>query len=75
MTKLTLVLLAGLAVLVLVAPFGGVLHSSPPVCLSTFGYRVPCGQLIPALGNFEWSIVAGAATAVAVATALRSKTS
>ena len=66
------VLLAGLIALVLLVP-AAVLHSNPPRCLSTFGYRVPCGQLtVLAFRLAEWSLAASAATAGAVSFALRS---
>lgn len=70
--KVAVVVLAGFVVLVMLFP-AGVLDSSPPQCLSTFGYRVPCGRLdVPAFRLAEWSLVAGAVSAAAVAFALRS---
>ena len=70
--QVAVVLLAGLIVLLLLFP-AAVLHSSPPQCLSTFGYRVPCGGLaIPAFRLAEWSLVASAAAAGVVGFALRS---
>ena len=73
--KFTVVLLAGAIVLLLLFP-AGVLHSNPPQCLSTFGYRVPCGRLaVPALRLAEWSLVASAVTAGAVGFALKSNRS
>lgn len=70
--KVAVVLAAGFVVLVLLFP-AGVLHSNPPQCLSTFGYRVPCGRLdVPALRLAEWSLVAGVAFAASVAFAFRS---
>ncbi|MCA1782122.1 MAG: hypothetical protein ABR616_16180 [Dermatophilaceae bacterium] len=72
MAKSAAVVLAGLVVLVLLYP-AGVLHSNPPQCLSTFGYRVPCGRLtLPAFRLAEWSLIASAVTAGAVGFALRS---
>lgn len=71
-TKVAVAFAAGFVVLVLLFP-ASVLHSNPPQCLSTFGYRVPCGRLdVPALRLAEWSLVAGVACAAAVAFALRS---
>jgi hypothetical protein len=67
------VVLAGFISWQLLAPTG-VLHSNPPQCLSTFSYRVPCGGLVPALQYTEWSLVASAAMAGAVAIALRPQT-
>lgn len=73
--KVAVVLLAGLIVLLLLFP-AAVLHSNPPQCLSTFGYRVPCGGLdVPVFRLAEWSLVASAATAGVVGFALRSKRS
>ncbi len=69
---ITVVVLAGVIVLLLLFP-AGVLHSNPPQCLSTFGHRVPCGRLaVPALRLAEWSLIASAVTAGAVGFALRS---
>lgn len=69
--KIAVVLLVGAIMLLLLFP-AGVLHSDPPQCLSTFGYRVPCGRLtIPAFRLAEWSLVASAVTAGAVGLALR----
>lgn len=69
--KVTVVVLAGVIVLLLLFP-AGVLHSDPPQCLSAFGHRVPCGRLaIPAFRLAEWSLVASAVTAAVVGFALR----
>ena len=69
--KITVAAVAGVIVLLLLFP-AGVLHSNPPQCLSTFGYRVPCGRLaIPAFRLTEWSLVASAVTAGAVGFALK----
>jgi len=70
--KITMVVLAGVIVLLLLFP-AGVLHSNPPQCLSTFGQRVPCGRLaIPAFRLAEWSLIASAMTVGAASFALRS---
>jgi len=71
MARVAVVLLVGVIVLVLLFP-AGVLHSNPPQCLSTFGYRVPCGRLtVPAFRLAEWSLIASAVTAGAVGFAFR----
>lgn len=59
--KLAVPLIAGLVVLVLVAPASGVV-SQAHQCSSVFGYGVPCGSCL--------SLAAGAATAVVVRLAL-----
>ena len=71
MARVAVVLLVGVIVLALLFP-AGVLHSNPPQCLSTFGYRVPCGRLtVPAFRLAEWSLIASAVTAGAVGFAFR----
>lgn len=68
---ITIVVLAGVIVLLLLFP-AGVLHSNPPQCLSTFGHRVPCGRLpILAFRLAEWSLLASAVTAGAVGFVLK----
>ena len=59
--KLAVPILAGLVVLVLLAPASGV-AALPPQCWSVFGYGVPCGSGL--------SLAAGAATAGVVGLAL-----
>ena len=59
--KLAVPFLAGLVVLVLLAPASGV-ETLPPQCLSVFGYGVPCGSGL--------SLAAGAAAAGVVGLAL-----
>ena len=69
--KVAVAAVAGVIVLLLLFP-AGVLTSNPPQCLSTFGYRVPCGRLaITAFRLAEWSLVASAVTAGAVGLALK----
>ena len=69
--KVTVAAVAGVIVLLLLFP-AGVLTSNPPQCLSTFGYRVPCGRLaITAFRLAEWSLVASAVTAGAVGFSLK----
>jgi hypothetical protein len=55
---LVLALLAGIAVLVILFPWGGGTASDPPTCFGLFWYPVPCGGWPP--------FVAGAVTALLV---------
>ena len=55
--KVALALVAGLVVLVLLFPAGGIMPF-PPVCYSVFGYVVTCDAL--------WAVAAGTAVAVVV---------
>ena len=59
--RIAVPLIAGLVVLVLLAPASGV-DTLPPQCWSVFGYGVPCGSGL--------SLAAGGATAGVVGLAL-----